>query len=675
MRTAGRWPAVALLLLLGLGQPRPAPAQGAPAAPVAPLERATVELVLIEAYATDRDDRPVRGLRPEDFVLLVDGRVQPIASLEHRVVAGAPAGPGETGAAETAGPRHPRRFVLFFDDETSAPQSLATARTAAERVLADGLLPGDQVALVSYRRRLVLLHDFTTDREALRRTLRDSLEDRARISMFDIESRERTEELRRALRSAGATQGAFALNAIVREEIQHYRGVLQALTGLVDTLAAWPGYRAIVVWSDGIAEYPGTLHVDRLNLIPRPVALEQAVQEQHLSQELEAIGRSAAGAGVTLHTVQTSGLAAGHAGEQRAASRRSNALESLALNTGGVTSSSNDLTRGLTEADRASREYYLVAYAPEGPPDGLHHTVRLRVRKSGVRLRYRTGFTRFPPDDQRRRAIQAAHLLPDLHRDLDVSLAAVPGPLERGERITDLVLHVPPGQILLLPQAGRAVATVEAGFVAIDGEARETLRLARRFRIETDPARAQGDDLGFNLVARVHLPPATRTVTAVLSDASRDALGAARLALPAAPEPGAVHGLSLYSLSEESLWVEMPAEGPAAETAAAFTVGPALKTVFAPGEPVACGFRVPPAAAPRQVTVSILAGERSVRTLEVGPEEDRRGPVKLPLPTEGLPPGDYVLVVVERREGPPVECGKVAFRIVAYAAGPAGGGR
>jgi VWFA-related protein len=657
--------------------PAPPPADAAPERPITTLERATAELVLIETYVTGRNGRPIRGLSARDFVLLVDGVVQPIASVEYREVADPEASPAPAVAGDAAAPPvpdHPRRFILFFDDETSAPPGQEQARLAAERFLREGLTAGDHVALAAFRGRLQLVHDFSRDRASLRAALLQTLRDTRRVSLFDTESRARTETLERVLDSGiSGTQSRFALRSIVGEELPYYRRVLGALTSLVDSLAAWPGYKAILVFGDGIAEYPGSIHVDRLNRIPRPEGLELAVQEANLSQELEALGRAAAGAGVTIHTIQTAGLVAGHAGEHRASRRRSNALESLALNTGGVTSSSNDLLRGLVEADRGTRAYYVIGYAPQGAPDGLYHTVRLRVKRGGARLRHRTGFTRFLPDDAHRRAVQAAHLLPELHRDLDVTLTASPGPAEGSVRVTDLVAHVSPGRILFLPEAGRFDATLEAGFTAVGADGRETLRLARRLRISVEPGLAARDDLGFNLVARVRLPAAPQTVTAVVADFARRALGAARLTLPGGSAPARVHGLSLYSLSERSLWVELGDApfAPEAESAAEFTVGPALKTDFEPGEALACGFRLASrAAAGARLSLGIRAGDRALRTVEIAPGPAGAGPVKVPLPTGDLPPGEYRLVVQELGPGAPVECGSLEFRII-----PAGSGR
>ncbi|MBI4168954.1 MAG: VWA domain-containing protein [Acidobacteria bacterium] len=656
------------------GAPAPPPASaGRDEKPRAMLERATAELVLIEAYVTDRRDRPIKGLQASDFVLSVDGAVKPIAAVEYREAAGGGAPPApEAAAAVPAGRSLPRRFVLFFDDETSASSGLALARQAAEKFLAGGLLPDDQIALAAYRKRLEILHDFTTDREALRRILHDGARDPRRVSTFVLESRDRTEELRLLLRSGADSsirirQAASLLDSFGALEVRHLRDVLRAVTTLVDSLSAWPGYKAVVFLGDGIPENPAQEHLDRANLVPTPQELVEAIQKHNLSLEINALVQSAAGGGVTMHSVQTAGLAAGTLGETLAHSRRGNSLESLALNTGGVSSSSNDLLKGLVEAEQGSRSYYVISYAPEGPPDGRYHTVRLRVKGGGVRVRWRMGFTRFLPSEAHRRVLQAAHLLPDLYASLQMELSAVPGPEEGTERIADLVVHVPPGRILFLPREGRSTATLEVGLVALDVAGHETLRVARTIHIALDHEAAYPGDLGLNIFTRMRFSPSGQTITAVLSDSATGAVGASRSSFPAAASrPGGVLGLSLYSLAEKSVWVELreKADADAPPEAEPYSVGPALKATFLEGEPLACGFRSRGAregGAPLRLL--IRAGDRTVRELEVPPGRSDHGTATLPLPVDDLAAGDYLLVVQDPDSGGAAELGSLPFSI------------
>src|SRR3989442_1383287 len=301
----------------------------------------------------------------------------------------------------------------------------------------------------------------------------------------------------------------------------------------------------------------------------------------------------------------------------RAAGRRSNALVTLALNTGGTTSTSNDFLKALIQAETASRAYYVIGYEPEGPPDGKYHTVQLRLKHRSGSVRWRRGFTRLLPDQARERAVEAAYFIPELYPDLGVEINAIPGPSDAASRVYDLVVHVPPGRALFVPQPEGATARLEAGFVLIDESQRETLRAAREARITLTGAGPSGR-LGVDFYSRIRVPRGGQTITAVVSDRAAGALGAARLAIPpatgAAP-PGAL-GLSIYSLSENSLWIEIPASKDSAlptETSADYEVGPSLKTTFALGEPVACGFRLVGADSPGGLRLVIRDGEREVR--------------------------------------------------------------
>ena len=180
------------------------PGAGTPtgAAPV-PAERVTTELVLIETYVTDGRGRPIEGLTAGDFTLLVDGKKVPIASLDFRRIGPGPAGSGEATIAPAGPPQAaviPRRFMLFFEDGMSAPEGLTAARRAADRFLATGLQPSDEVAIAAYDTSLRILHDFTTDREALRKTLADSLAGARRISSGYAEIRLQAEEIDKAMR-------------------------------------------------------------------------------------------------------------------------------------------------------------------------------------------------------------------------------------------------------------------------------------------------------------------------------------------------------------------------------------------------------------------------------------------------------------------------------------------
>jgi VWFA-related protein len=657
--------------------------------------------VLIEVYARDRKGTPVRDLAIGDLTLKIDGKTRPgsIVSLEWmeppagagpggaRPPAAAPIGdsPGSPGGAPAAGPAParrgrgdwPRRFMLFFDDATSSPTQMTSARQAAIAFLERPGLPSDQFGLASYsqKRKLDILHDFTSDRTALRATLERSLKDNVRFSDYGTERIQRADDIQRDMKEAVNSLHGAGLSGQAQQKARSYatedatmmKRVLTAMRMLVDSISPWPGYKAVVYVGEGVPENP---------------ADDYALNDPRLAltQEIGDLSMSASGANVTLHSVQTEGVAAGGSGRVGAASRRSNTLATMALGTGGTTTASNDLLGAFATVEQSAEGYYLLAYAPQGPPDGRSHSVEVRTAKKGVVLRYRREFTRWLPEEARTRAIQAAYVAPDLHGDMRLDLAVVPGPAAGGARLFDVVLYVPPGQILFLPQAGGPMARLDVGIVAIDAGGSETLRLARRILLSPEAARAAtGHPLAIDFFSRVRLPERDQTITAVVADAQSGTIGAARLSYETGAASAVATGVSLYSLDERSLWVEVQADagdGPDAEKASASTIGPALRTGFAPWERVSCGFRTPSpasAGAAPELRLVVLRGEDVVRTRNVDDTSKAAGASAgthgTEVPIDGLADGEYVVRIDEMRPEGPVEIGRARFRI----GSPAGG--
>lgn len=107
------------------------------------------DLVILSATAVDRHGRPVTNLRPNEFRVFEDGRLQ---RLQH------------FSEAE----RVPARLLLLVDASGSMTGGLKTTsvRMAVTQILA-GLSPTDEVALAGFDHRYWGLVPFTHDREAI----------------------------------------------------------------------------------------------------------------------------------------------------------------------------------------------------------------------------------------------------------------------------------------------------------------------------------------------------------------------------------------------------------------------------------------------------------------------------------------------------------------------------
>lgn len=148
-----------------------------------------VERVLLDVRVLARDGTPVRGLRPRDFDVRIDGQAAKVEAVEWHgddvdgrpaaKVAAASSGP-DRGAHAVAGPAAEEatggsagtlRVLLFQRDlEPSRIGGLVQCLPYA-RPIVDGMRAVDRIAVLVYDTSLHLVTDFTSDRAKLREIL------------------------------------------------------------------------------------------------------------------------------------------------------------------------------------------------------------------------------------------------------------------------------------------------------------------------------------------------------------------------------------------------------------------------------------------------------------------------------------------------------------------------
>ncbi len=126
----------------------------APQAPTIPTFSAEVELVTVDAVVLDDRGEPVDGLTRDDFVVTEDGKRQEIVGFEAFGTRTAPESSGE--ATVTVGglatvpegaPRTARAFAIVIDDLRLSAAHAEGARQGAKRFLERSLRDGDLVSL------------------------------------------------------------------------------------------------------------------------------------------------------------------------------------------------------------------------------------------------------------------------------------------------------------------------------------------------------------------------------------------------------------------------------------------------------------------------------------------------------------------------------------------------
>src|SRR5262249_11861003 len=158
----------------------------------------TVQLVVVDLTAKDKNGNPIDGLTAKDFTITEDGKPQGIRifkfqKLEEEVLAEPQLAPRPQVAEQPAAPvvksvtanqisaakpgevkYQDRRLMVLFFDMTSMPiQDQIRAETAAMKFLKTQMTKSDLVAVMSFASDLKLLKDFTDDRDDLIKTVKN----------------------------------------------------------------------------------------------------------------------------------------------------------------------------------------------------------------------------------------------------------------------------------------------------------------------------------------------------------------------------------------------------------------------------------------------------------------------------------------------------------------------
>jgi VWFA-related protein len=117
--------------------------------PSPPTFPAAVELVTVDAVVVDREGRPVPGLAQDDFVVSEDGKPLEIARFEAFVAeptGPAPAAPSAVLSSNESGPRgNGRGFAILIDDLRIPPVRVLDAQKTAASFLERSVRDGDEV--------------------------------------------------------------------------------------------------------------------------------------------------------------------------------------------------------------------------------------------------------------------------------------------------------------------------------------------------------------------------------------------------------------------------------------------------------------------------------------------------------------------------------------------------
>lgn len=507
-----------------------------------PRFKVAVDAVRIDAVVTDRDGRIVRDLTAADFIVLQNGKRQPVTFAQFVPVAAS--GPVDSAAtppsssAPAAGTPPPaailmtaraavqRTLAVVVDDLGLSVESLYSVKRALNAFIDREVQPTDLVGIIRTGGSIGSLQPFTTDR----RVLHDAIE-RLRWNGFSRSGVEPFEPLNEwttfdGRSGLGDPNDFTKVNAFRRSFVA--RTTVGSLDLAIRAARDLPGRKALLFVSEGFEMFD--------------------VEDTRLREALDAVIDQATRAGVVIYSLdprglQTAGLQAsdnlkraspepGAPGGMEAVVRQ-RARDRLAFNrdtqeglayvaeqTGGfAVLNTNDLARGFERISADVRDYYIIGYTPEqgtflgkGKKPQFHE-ITVKTQRPGLRVRTRRQFLgvsdvdapaapRTPKDDLIRAAISP-------FTSTEIAMLATPLPgwsRERGLFVRTL-LHIDARALAFVEDAdGRRTASADVLGMAFDADGTQVAHLTTGFEVALKDAAtddALQDGLAYTLLVPI----------------------------------------------------------------------------------------------------------------------------------------------------------------------------
>jgi VWFA-related protein len=435
---------------------------------------AGTQLVVETVTVKDKKGNPIDGLTAKDFTVTEDGVPQAIRFSEHqKLPTQAIPLPVRTSAEENVklykklaqekvSPegqtpdkyKNKRLLALYFDMTAMPVPDQMRALSAAVKFVRTQMTAADMVSIMRYANGSVeVLQDFTDNRDRI-------------LSILETMQVGEGQEYAEANDDASASDTGAAFGQDDSEfNVFNTNRQLSALQTAAKMLGQLNEKKSLIYFASGL----------RLNGVDNQAQLRATVD-------------SAIRAGVAFWPIDARGLVAGapmgdatqgspgglamYTGEAGLTlttnfQQSQDTLFSLAGDTGGkALFDSNDLTRGIVQAERADSDYYILGYyTTNSAQDGKFRKVKITVNPElNAALDYRQGyyadkvFKKFTTADKERQ-LEDALMLEDPITELTISIELNYFQLNRAEYFVPIVVKIP-GRELALAKRGGAEHTL-----------------------------------------------------------------------------------------------------------------------------------------------------------------------------------------------------------------------
>lgn len=544
------------------------PAQVSPEAPVQeqkqeitkPAYEVEVVVTNVHVIVRDKSGRSVAGLKPENFRVYEDSRLQRVTNFFEvkgmEVIFPVPEKKEEEPPPSLAPPRQRsphqgNKIVFYFDNSHLHPMNRNWSIDKLQSFIRQNFPASgnnNQGQVVCLDQKISLLQDFTSDVDRLleavkevkqhsggallRTRTRDSLREELN-QLFSGASRpeRRAETYEEAL--------GYARNYVEAEQNELLYS-LKSLQAFVDQLAGVEGKKILIYISDGLPINPGEEVFSFLDQsYPVGSARSEALNYDatRFFKELTAKCNMSE---VTIYPINAQGLETSilsadkkegwdtysrGSGMVRSGSREKNAgLQLMAQETGGLAIvNSNKINVDLEKITEDLNNYYSLGYVSLNRREGEYHTLRVELAgvEEGYDLRVRQGYVWLSQEEKIRDAVFSRLFLerPDNPMNLRIQVLPVEKiPLSDKLRLT-LKILIPLKNLSLYQQNGGAVGQIKLYIFLMDakGQISPCHELSEEIKIPKQDYEIALKSV-YPYLAEMHVSPGQYTISLAVKD-------------------------------------------------------------------------------------------------------------------------------------------------------------
>jgi len=488
-----RFPAIAAAALAAAGVLF---AQKTPTASELPplTENVTVAVTNVEVVVTDSKGKRVSGLKKEDFQVLEDGIPQAVTNFY--AVSGGRAILADGNAVDLTEAEKPSapvevppalkaKYVIYVDNLNIHPLHRTRVFRSIYDFIDKAIGPNAEGMVVTFNRSLKIRQRFTAEKGLLVGAL-EQVAGESGGAQTIVQQREDALQKINDVKSQG--EAINYAQQIARSMDDDLRASVDGLKTTISGLAGVEGRKILVYVSDGLPQVVGQ---EFFEAIQKKFQASQAATEQFTFDRTASyltLVREANAQGVTLYTIDAAGL---QADENVSAERgtmdsrpstfflRQNyqePLQTLARETGGIAAiNTNDPKRELDEIAKDFSDFYSLGYRSTRGAIDRPHQIEVKLNRSGLRARYRSGYMEKTVETRTAEAVTAAQTYPRTDNPLQFTISVgEPKSYSAENYLVPVRMSIPLENVTMVPDGNDYRGRLYIYFVVLDSDGKQS---------------------------------------------------------------------------------------------------------------------------------------------------------------------------------------------------------